>query len=39
VGKPEGKTRLGESRCGWIFTIQMDFKGIEWRGMDLSGLG
>jgi hypothetical protein len=34
VGKPEGKTPLGSSRCRWEDNIRMDLSEIGWGGMD-----
>jgi hypothetical protein len=34
VGKPEGKTPLGRSRCRWVDTIKIDLREIGWDGMD-----
>jgi hypothetical protein len=34
VGKPEGKKSLGRSRHRWEDNIEMDFKEIEWEGVD-----
>jgi hypothetical protein len=34
VGKPEGKRSLGRPRRRWVDNIKMDFREIEWDGMD-----
>jgi hypothetical protein len=34
VGKPEGKRPLGRSRSRWVDNIKVDFRDIEWDGMD-----
>jgi hypothetical protein len=34
VGKPEGKRRLGRPRHMWVDNIKMDFREIEWYGLD-----
>jgi hypothetical protein len=34
VGKPEGKTPLGISRCRWEDNIKMDLQEVERGGMD-----
>jgi hypothetical protein len=34
VGKPEGKRLLGRSRFRCVDNIQMDFRKIEWDGID-----
>jgi hypothetical protein len=34
LGKPEGKRSLGRSRRKWVDNIKMDFREIEWSGMD-----
>jgi hypothetical protein len=34
VGMPDGKRRLGRSRCRWEDNIKMDFLGIGWEGID-----
>jgi hypothetical protein len=34
VGKPEGKIPLGRPRHRWEDNIKMDFREIEWGGMD-----
>jgi hypothetical protein len=34
LGKPEGKGILRRPRCMWVYNIKMDFKEIEWCGMD-----
>jgi hypothetical protein len=31
VGKPEGETPLGRSKCKWVDNIKMD--GMEWIGL------
>jgi hypothetical protein len=38
VGKPDGKRPVGRSRSRWINNIKMDFREIEWDGMDLIDL-
>jgi hypothetical protein len=37
VGKPEGKRPLGRPRCRWVDNIKMDFRDIEWDGVDWIG--
>jgi hypothetical protein len=34
VRKPEGKRPLGRPRRRWEDNIRMDFRGLEWGGMD-----
>jgi hypothetical protein len=34
VEKPEGKRRLGTTRCGWEDNVKMDLKYIGWGDMD-----
>jgi hypothetical protein len=34
VGKPDGKRPLGRPRRRWVDNIKMDFREIEWDGMD-----
>jgi hypothetical protein len=34
VGKPEGKRPPGRSRNRWVCNVKMDFRGLEWGGMD-----
>jgi hypothetical protein len=34
VGKPEGKRPLGRTKRGCVDNIKMDFRGIEWDGLD-----
>jgi hypothetical protein len=34
VGKPEGKKPLRRPRHRWVDDIKMDFREIEWGGMD-----
>jgi hypothetical protein len=34
VGKPEGKRPLGRRRRGWVNNIKIDFREIEWGGID-----
>jgi hypothetical protein len=34
VGKREGKRPLGRPRHRWVDNIKMDFREIEWGGMD-----
>jgi hypothetical protein len=34
VGKPEGKRLLGRPRRRWVHDIKMDFREIDWDGMD-----
>jgi hypothetical protein len=34
VGRPERKKPVGEPTCGWEDNIRMDFREIEWEGMD-----
>jgi hypothetical protein len=34
VGKPEGKRPLGRPRRSWVENIKMDFREIEWDGVD-----
>jgi hypothetical protein len=34
VGKPEGKRLLGRPRRRWADNIKMDFREIDWDGMD-----
>jgi hypothetical protein len=34
VGKPEGKRPLGRPRRKWVSNIKMDFREIEWEGLD-----
>jgi hypothetical protein len=34
VGKPEGKRPLERPRRRWMDNIKMDFREIEWGGMD-----
>jgi hypothetical protein len=34
VGKPEGKIPLGRPRRRWVDNIKMDFRDIEWNGVD-----
>jgi hypothetical protein len=34
VGKPEGKRPLRRPRRRWVDNIKMDFREIEWDGMD-----
>jgi hypothetical protein len=34
VGKPEGKRPLWRTRRRWVNNIEMDFREIEWGGMD-----
>jgi hypothetical protein len=34
VGKPERKRPLGRPQDRWVDNIKMDFRLIEWNGMD-----
>jgi hypothetical protein len=34
VGKPEGRRPLGRPRPRWVDNIKMDFREIEWVGME-----
>jgi hypothetical protein len=34
VGKPEGKRSLGRPRRRWVDNIKIDFREMEWGGMD-----
>jgi hypothetical protein len=34
VGKPEGKRPLCRPRCRWVGNIKVDFREIEWGGVD-----
>jgi hypothetical protein len=34
VEKPEGKIPLGRQSHRWVGNIKMDFKDVEWDGMD-----
>jgi hypothetical protein len=34
VGKPEGKTSLGRTRCRWVDNIKMDLREIGWNDID-----
>jgi hypothetical protein len=34
VRKPEGKRPLGRPRRSWVDNIKMDFREIEWFGID-----
>jgi hypothetical protein len=34
VGKPEGKRPLGRTTRMWVDNIKMDFREIEWDGID-----
>jgi len=34
IGQPERKRQLGRPRHRWTYNIKMDFKAIEWEGMD-----
>jgi hypothetical protein len=34
VGKPEGRRPLGRSRHRWEDNMKMDFRKVEWKGMD-----
>jgi hypothetical protein len=34
VGKPEGKKPLGRPRRRWVDNIKIDFREIEWDGVD-----
>jgi hypothetical protein len=34
LGRPEEKRPLGRPRCRWVDNIKMDFREIEWGGMD-----
>jgi hypothetical protein len=34
MGKPEGKRPIRRSRRRWVDNIKIDFRGIEWDGMD-----
>jgi hypothetical protein len=34
VGKPERKRPLGKPRRRWVDNIKMDYREVEWRGMD-----
>jgi hypothetical protein len=34
VGKPERRKQLGRSRRKWEDNVKMDFREIEWGGMD-----
>jgi hypothetical protein len=34
VGRPEGKRPLERARRRWVGNIKMDFREIEWDGMD-----
>jgi hypothetical protein len=38
VGKPEGKVRLGGSRCRWVDNIKIDLGEVGWGGVDWIGL-
>jgi hypothetical protein len=34
VGKPDGKRSMGRSRRRWVDNMKIDFREIEWDGMD-----
>jgi hypothetical protein len=34
VGKPEGKRPMGRPRRRWVDNIKINFREIEWGGMD-----
>jgi hypothetical protein len=38
VGKPEGKSQLGKSRCRWVDNNMEDLGEIGWGDVDLIGL-
>jgi hypothetical protein len=39
VGKPEGKRPLGRPKRRWLYNVKMDFREIDWSGVDWIYLG